>query len=164
MNEQEDKKTPEKKPLASFSLSGFLSSPRALKIIVWAGLAGMALILLSALFDSHKTEEASAAVSASASDEYAAEMEQKLREMLLCVDGVTDCRVMVTLESGSRVVYDENGKEPLTECEPTVRGVVVVVDGPTNENTNDEVCRVVKTALHLAEKRVCVVSNTVNEN
>ena len=153
-------------PRGRFSLSEWLCAPRTLKIIVWVGLIGMGLILLSALFDTKKTDETATAASAEAAgaDDYAAVMEQKLREMLLCVDGVSDCQVMVTLESGRRVVYDTSGKEPLTECQPTVRGVVVVLNGTADETAKEEACRVVKTALHLAEKRVCVVSNTSGEN
>ncbi len=153
-------------PRERFSLSEWLCAPRTLKIVVWVGLIGMGLILLSALFDTHKADEAATAASAevASADDYAAAMEQKLRELLLCVDGVSDCRVMVTLESGRRIVYDASGKEPLTECQPTVRGVVVVLNGTADETAKEEACRVVKTALHLAEKRVCVVSNISGEN
>lgn len=144
----------EKRP----DFSAWLTSPKVRKIIVWAGMIGMGLILLSYFLDSgNKTETA---VAAETSADYAAVMETKLHDLLVCVNGVTECRVLVTLENGSRYVYASNGKDPLTECEPTVRGVVVVVDGTLSEQTENEIKTVVKTALHLAEKRVCVVANT----
>lgn len=155
-----DKSTPDEVVLPPRrSFFEWLNSEKARKIVVWAGLLGMLLLLLSVLFDnSADTVEADAPVT-----DYAAEMETKLHELLLCVEGVSDCRVMVTLESGSRVVYANGGREPMTECEPTVRGVVVVIDGAIEEQTEEEVKRVVKTALHLAEKRVCVVVNSTNQ-
>ena len=141
-------------------LSAWFTSPKVRTVIVWAGLIGMGLILLSYFFDSGKKATSTAAQETSS--DYAAVMETKLRDLLLCVEGVNDCQVLVTLENGSRYVYaDNNSKEPLTECEPTVRGVVVVVNGAVDDQTETEIKSVVKTALHLAEKRVCVVANTI---
>ena len=150
-------KTEEGEKTPHVSVSEWLSSPKALKIIVWAGLIGMALILVSSLWDSHRAAQ----TAAPASDDYAAVMEAKLQETLLCVNGVSDCRVLITLENGSRAVY-AGGKE-LTECEPTVRGVVVVVQGVLDDTAETEVKNVVKTALHVTEKRVCVVTDMQNE-
>ncbi len=141
-------------------ISAWLTSPKMRNFIVWAGLIGMGLILLSYFFDSSKKAETS--VSSQPSSDYAAVMETKLHDLLLCVEGVTNCQVLVTLEDSGRLVYaSNNSKEPLTECEPTVRGVVVVVEGVVSDKTEAEIKTVVKTALHLAEKRVCVVANTV---
>ncbi len=157
MSERPEETTETKKS----EISGWLTSPKTLKILVITGLVGMALILISSFFDTKPTDTQTAATAA---DDYAAVMENKLHDMLLCVDGVTECRVLVTLENGNRVVYANGGKEPLTECEPTVRGVVVVVDGFVDETCEMQVKNVVKTALHLAEKRVCVVTNISGEN
>ncbi len=147
--------TPSTRP----TFAAWICSDKARKLIVLAGLLGMVLLLLSVLFDNSSAAPLDADVS---SEDYATEMETKLHDLLLCVDGVTDCRVLITLENGNRVVYANGGKEPLTECEPTVRGVVVVVNGAVDETVENEVKHVVKTALHLAEKRVCVVANTTN--
>lgn len=148
----------ETKPIKP-DFSAWMTSPKIRSIIVWAGILGMGLILLSALFGSGAKEEQTAAQETSS--DYATVMETKLHDLLICVEGVTECRVLITLENGSRYVYANNGKEPLTECEPTVRGVVVVVDGVVSKEAETEIKSVVKTALHLAEKRVCVVANTI---
>ena len=148
--------------LSKEKIGRWLTSDNARKVLVLAGLLGMALLLLSCL--SERKSAATAVPTTDSAASYTAEMEEKLRAMILCVDGVSDCRVMVTLESGGRTVYASGGKTPLTECEPTVRGVVVMVGGVPNEETEAAVREVVKTALHLAEKRVCVVVNTHIEN
>lgn len=140
-----------------FSLAEWLNSPKSLKIIVWVGLAGMALILLSSLWENRRDTE----TAATATDDYAAVMEAKLQETLCCVGGVEDCRVLITLENGNRAVY-AGGKE-LTECEPTVRGAVVVVRGTVDDAVETEVKNVVKTALHITEKRVCVIAESQDE-
>lgn len=157
---KEENTAPRKSTAMSETVSRFLTSEKAQRWIVWIGLAGMLLLLLSVLFDTHSTD---AATTADTGEDYAIVMEQKLREMALCVEGVSDCRVLVTLESGSRYVYEDNDDQPLTSCEPTVRGVVVMLKGPVSDAGQQEVKTMVKTALHLTDKRVCVVCDTHNE-
>lgn len=145
--------------LSKETIGRWLTTDNARKALVLAGLLGMALLLISCLTERKAASTAAQPTTDSAAS-YTATTEEKLRSMILCVDGVSECRVMVTLESGGRTVYASGGKTPLEECEPTVRGVVVMVDGAPNEETKTQVKEVVKTALHLAEKRVCVVVNT----
>ena len=61
-------------------------------------------------------------------------------------------KTVVTVDAG-------NGKEGLliTEIQPTVRGVVVACEGAANEAVALRVVTAVRTALDIAEKRVCVI-------
>ena len=112
----------------------------------------MALILLSQFLPE------SQAVSAPETD-YADLLEQRLVALVSSVDGVGECRVMVTLESGTEHVYTAQ-TALVAEVYPTVRGVVVVCEGGDQPAICDRVIEVVTTALNVSKRRVCVTKLT----
>lgn len=150
--------------------------------LLWIGLAGILLIALSEMFPRGEKEEQTAAVTVSGAQVEQA-LEQRITALLRQVEGVGTCRVMVTLESGSRAVYaadtvsasDADGSTSLSEnylsvdtadgpvglllthIQPTVKGVAVVCDGGGNPAVQQRVVQVVSTAFHISERRVCVV-------
>ena len=150
--------------------------------LLWIGLAGILLIALSEIFPHGETEEQTSTVTVSGAQVEQA-LEQRITALLRQVEGVGACRVMVTLESGSRAVYaadtvsvsDADGSTSLSETyltvdtdkgpvglllthiQPTVKGVAVVCDGGGNPAVQQRVVQVVSTAFHISERRVCVV-------
>ena len=155
---------------------------RLLRVLLWVGLAGMLLIGLSELLPSRNSEESAAAVTLTASQVEQA-LEQRITALLRQVEGVGSCRVMVTLESGTRMVYAADAVSStgadgaaslsesyltvdtdagpvgllLTRIQPTVKGVAVVCDGGDSDAVRQRVIQVVSTAFHISERRVCVV-------
>lgn len=130
----------------------WLKGENGRRTIVIAGLLGMALILLSQFLPE------SQAVSAPETD-YADLLEQRLVALVSSVDGVGECRVMVTLESGTEHVYTAQ-TALVAEVYPTVRGVVVVCEGGDQPAICDRVIEVVTTALNVSKRRVCVTKLT----
>ena len=129
--------------------------PNGWKWIVWAGLIGMGLILLSNFWPPStqtSTAEQSEAWDAAA---YTAELEQRLTDMLAHIEGVGACRVMITLENARQYVYTDR-HEVVTEIQPTVKGVIVVCAGAENEAVVERVQTAVQTVLHITSRRVCV--------
>lgn len=150
--------------------------------LLWIGLAGILLIALSEIFPRGEKEEQTASVTVSGAQVEQA-LEQRIAALLRQVEGVGACRVMVTLESGSRAVYAadtvsaagadgatslsesylsvDTADGPvgllLTHIQPTVKGVAVVCDGGGNPAVQQRVVQVVSTAFHISERRVCVV-------
>ncbi|MBR3289316.1 MAG: hypothetical protein IKI63_00905, partial [Clostridia bacterium] len=115
----------------------------------------MALILLSD-FRSPAAKKASA----ESAEEwnaaaYTAELEQRLTDMLVQIEGVGDCQVMVTLENARQYVYTDR-HEVVTEVQPTVKGVMVVCAGADDETVAQRVQTAVQTVLHITARRVCV--------
>lgn len=152
-------------------------SDRTVRILLGVGLAGILIIALTECLPSRRSEEADDLPAATAAQVEAA-LESRIADLLTVVEGVGDCRVMVTLESESRAVYaadvavtDDTRSESyltvdtdggpvgllLTTLQPTVKGVVVACDGGTDPAVRERVADVVATAFHISERRVCVV-------
>lgn len=95
-------------------VSAFCKSPRARRIVVAAGLLGVALILLSEFLPAKKTDNANApnvpSPTAQTAEEYTDALEQRLGVVVRGIDGVGRCRVMVTLENGVEYVYASKEK------------------------------------------------------
>ena len=158
------------------------SKDKVVRYLLWIGLAGIVLIALSEIFPREKDTDTAASVTVSG-DQVEAALEQRITALLRQVEGVGSCRMMVTLESGSRAVYAadtvsatgadgsvslsesylkvETDTGPvgllLTHVQPTVKGVAVVCDGGGNAAVQQRVIQVVSTAFHISERRVCVV-------
>ena len=131
----------------------WLKSEKGSRLIVILGLVGMGLILLSQFWPGgEQTTAANAEIS------YAADLEVRLTELVAAVDGVGDCRVMITLESGTEYVYT-SPTTLVTEILPKIRGVVVVCDGGDDIAVCERVTEVVTTALNIPQRRVCVTKS-----
>ena len=149
---------------------------RAVRLLVLAGVVGMLLIALSECHSPDVSGCEDTAVVSAAQVEQA--LEQRITSLLDTVEGVGRCRVMVTLESEEQAVYaadttqsetasssayltvDTDGGPVgllLTRIQPTVRGVVVVCAGAKDPAVCTRVQKVITTAFHISERRVCVV-------
>ena len=152
---------------------------RAVRWLVIAGVAGMVLIALTEWLPRRDdTAPATSAAVTAAQVEQA--LEQRITALLEEVEGVGDCRVLVTLECDEQAVYaaDTTRTEGggtlsesyltvdtddgpvglmLTRIQPTVRGVAVVCRGAEDPAVCQRVQAVVATAFHISERRVCVV-------
>ena len=151
-----------------------------IRLLVAVGVIGIGLIALSEWLPSSGGKTASPTVSVTATDAELA-LEQRLTGLLTAVDGVGECRVLVTLERDAQTVYAANrvtGKDtagetvltvdtdsgpvglPLTTLLPTVKGVAVVCAGGDDPAVCHRVIQTVATAFHISERRVCVVPLT----
>lgn len=159
-----------------------LGRDRVVRLLLILGLAGMLLIALSEWRpDVRRGEEEAPVILTESQVEQA--LERRITALLRQVEGVGSCRVMVTLESGTRTVYaadtvssvgadgsaslsedylavdtdDGPAGLLLTRIQPTVKGVAVVCDGGGSDAVRQRVIQVVSTAFHISERRVCVV-------
>lgn len=90
-------------------LSPLWQGDKKTKLIVFAGLLGMALILFSSFFE--KEPAAKAPGGEWNSEQYQAMLEQRLLETVSSVEGVGKAKVMITLESGVEYVYAQAEKK-----------------------------------------------------
>ncbi len=149
-----------------------VKSDKKRRILIGIGLIGIALIALSEWLPSRRAPTATAQQMVEASEIEAA-LEKRITNMLTGVAGVGNCRVMVTLEQGSRFVYagekSQTGEKTLlvetdsgavglllTEIQPTVRGVAVVCRGGGDPAVRENVISLITTAFHLSSGRVWV--------
>lgn len=160
--------------------SAWLGKGRGTRWLIALGVVGMILIALTEWLPDR--EPSSNAVTATEAQLEQA-LERRITSLLRQVEGVGNCRVMVTLDSGPQVVYaadqtasmaadgSSSSSEsyltvdtdrgpvglPLTTVSPTIRGVAVVCDGGGDDAVCQRVVQVVATAFHISERRVCVV-------
>lgn len=93
----------------SLPLLKFLKSGRGVKLAVAIGVLGMVLILLSEWLPSGAKETAT--VPQKTTEGYRTEIEERLGALLSGMQGVGNCQVYVTLESGVEYVYAKEQKE-----------------------------------------------------
>ena len=149
-------------------------SGKAQRWLVGLGVAGILLIAATELLPTggRKASSGDASVTVTAQ---AAELalEERIRQLLSAVEGVGNCRVMVTLERDAQTVYATDtvadGQQvlvvetdagpvglPLTTLLPSVKGVAVVCDGGGDAAVCERVTQLVATAFHISQRRVYV--------
>lgn len=74
------------------------------RIIIVAGIVGILLIWLST-FLPDKKDTSTANEKTKTADQFIAETEQKLMDIICSIDGAGKCRVMLTLENGVEYIY-----------------------------------------------------------
>lgn len=166
-------------------LSGFvarLGDGKWRRFVIIAGIAAIALLFLSTLNSSgRKQEQTEQCYSAEDAAKLERELEQRLTEIISEIDGVTEPRVMVTLECTSERVFAEETKSSSSADEvstentlalsgsakealetsvilPRVRGVAVVCGGADNVLIKEKVVNTAARVLDIGVSKVYVTS------
>jgi len=131
------------------SISVLLNNDKAVKIIVAAGFAIIAIILLSDLFGlgggSKPEPEARGLEFRQGADQYARKLEEQLGDILSRIQGTGRVKVMLTLED-----YESGAM-------PRVRGAAVVCEGGGDIHVKQKVVETVSKVLGISTARVSVV-------
>ncbi len=154
---------------------------KKIKIIVAVGLIGMLLILASEMLGSNdKVQKNEESVQFSYSD-YTLQLENKLTDVISSIQGVGECRVMITLENTTESVYATNnenksddkssnrkdeyvfydsaqGEAPvlIKEYLPKVQGVTVVCSGGDDIAVKEKIIESVTSLFNIPTNRVSV--------
>ena len=171
----------------STNWKAFFYSDKGRRGMLIIGLIGIGMIFLSGVFSNVRVSgiTESQSIPILTAQEHAKQLEMRLTEIIRQIEGVGNCSVMVTLESGTEyryaqeeksdhytseskqeanlekkyVFYDTgDGKQALilAEIEPTVKGVVIVCGGARHAAVQQRVIQVVTTALGISSTKVCV--------
>lgn len=135
----------------------FLENPKAVKIIIIAGVIGIALIFISSYFeaDKGKLDE-----SFDDTQKYGQSLELSLEEIVRKIQGVGEVDILLTMENSSENVYLSEKDTKTKEIQPTVRGVVVVCDGAEDPVVCGRVMSAVTKALDITSTKVCITKLT----
>ena len=155
------------------------------KIILTAGIAAIAVIMMSGVFTTNKETVQNYAQQYDI-EEYRANLESRLADIISHIDGAGDTGVMITIDSGKEYIYAQNmsvdessdsdsakhsqenkyytvksqtnGEEPILirESEPRVRGVIVVCEGAGNSAVRETIKTAVASIFNIAENKISV--------
>ena len=156
------------------------------KIIIIAGIAGIALILFSGLFSTVKDEIPPESNTQFDIEEYRVTLESRLADIISHIQGAGSTGVMITLDGGREYLYAQNtaveessdssslrrseenkyytvkdtssGENPviIRESEPRVRGVIVVCEGADNSAVKAAITHAVSSIFNIAENKISV--------
>ncbi len=104
------------------------SNDRLRKIVIIAGVVGIALIFLSSYIDfgfaSKKGEDEEFSVKT-----YSTQIEGDLQSVISEIEGAGKTKVLLTMENSVEYVYLNDSTTKTKEIEPLIRGVLVVCEG-----------------------------------
>lgn len=163
------------------SLTSFISGDsKKIKVIVALGLIGIVLIFASDMLGkSDKKQEVNN--DKINYEDYTDQLENKLKNLIMAIEGVGECQVMITLENTTESVYatdvefknddnsvnqkdeyvfydSEKGETPvlIKEYLPKVQGVTVVCTGGDNIAVKEKIIQAVTSLFNIPTNRVSV--------
>lgn len=140
-----------------FDMKEFLSSDKARKIFIAAGLIAIVLIFISSQFSSDKNTDKHLSFDI---DEYQTNLSSEVLSMVQSVEGAGVAKVLLTLEDSYEYVYLDDGKTLQKVNEPTIRGVVVACEGGGSAVVSEEITKLLTTVLGVPSTKVCVTKLT----
>ncbi|MGN0630483.1 MAG: hypothetical protein ACI4JN_04060 [Ruminococcus sp.] len=123
-------------------LKNLMKGENSVRLVVIAGLAGLAFILMSSWFPDDKGEE-SQKLSEITSDNtsetdqtvrYTEILEERLEKMLSEIDGVGSCSVMITVSGGVSYSYAQNAEQQIGENVNEIKKQFVVLDKDSGDS------------------------------
>ncbi len=165
------------------------SGERKTKAIVLLGMVGLGCIFLSSLIPEKEKSDASESETVAEDfgdgTEYAAVLEERLESILSCIEGVGECRVMITVSGSAANTYardsqeyadsesheinceyvlcdNETGDSPLIEytLNPQINGVIIACEGGEHNVVREMVYNAAEAVLNIPSNRICVVKIT----
>lgn len=106
---------------------------KRIRIIVAVGLIGMVLILASEMMPDNKKAVNTESTSQQSYSEYTIELENKLISVISAIDGVGECKVMITLQNTSESVYATNYESKTDDNSSNNKGEYVIYDSTIGE-------------------------------
>ena len=134
---------------------GRLSSNGMLKrLLLFAGIAGIALIFLSNYLGAgaEKTESDDAF----SVKTYSTKIESDLENVISQIEGAGKTKVLLTVENSVEYVYLKDSTTKTKEVQPVIRGVLVVCEGGGDPVTVERVTDAVTKALDITTSKICV--------
>lgn len=137
------------------NLKKLVSSDGIRRIIIIAGIVGIALIFLSSYIDfdgsnnKQKDEEFSVTT-------YSTEIESNLQTVISKIEGAGKTHVLLTMENSVEYVYLKDSTTKTKEIEPLIRGVLVVCEGGDDPVVVQRITEAVTKSLDISTAKVCI--------
>lgn len=130
-------------------------SDKMRRIIIIAGIAGIALIFLSNYIDignsTDKKREEEFSVTT-----YSTQIENDLQSVISHIEGAGKTEVLLTMENSVEYVYLDDSTTKTKEIEPIIRGVLVVCEGGDSPVVVERITEAVTKSLDISSAKVCI--------
>ncbi|MCL1881622.1 MAG: hypothetical protein FWF76_05535 [Oscillospiraceae bacterium] len=145
------------------NLKKLFANEKSLKAMIIGGLALIAMLFLSSIFDgdntpSYNRHSQESEISNDTVSEYEIRLENKLKRAVSALDGVGELTIVVTLDSVSETVYAERGSGVRTIITPRVRGVAIIAEGADNPIIKAQITELASRLLGVNTTRISVNS------
>ncbi|MBQ2944703.1 MAG: hypothetical protein IJD93_08455 [Ruminococcus sp.] len=127
-------------------------SEKTRNVIIIAGLACLALLFISTVFDKQEAVDTDNL----STDNYQAVLSSEILSMVTSVEGAGEAKVLLTLENSYEYIYLDDGRTLQKINEPTVRGVVVACKGADSAMVCSNITQLLTTALNIPSTKVCI--------
>ena len=135
------------------ALNRIAGSDKWRRVILIAGIAGIALLMLSGLELPSCTPERDAEFSVKA---YSEKLEDDLEAAIERMEGAGKTRVLLTMENSVEYVYLRDSATKTKEVEPQIRGVLVLCEGGDKPAVISRVTDAVTRTLDISAAKVCI--------
>lgn len=125
------------------------------RIIIIAGIAGIALIFISSYIDFGAISKSEAEEEFSVTT-YSTEIESDLQSVISKIEGAGETHVLLTMENSVEYVYLDDSTTKTKEIEPLIRGVLVVCEGGDDPVVVERITEAVTKALDISTAKVCI--------
>lgn len=136
-------------------LRKLIDSDKARRIIIIAGIAGIALIFLSSYIDFDGAADSASQEEFSVTT-YSTEIESDLQSVISDIEGAGETKVLLTMENSVEYVYLDDSTTKTKEIEPVIRGVLVVCEGGGDPVVVERITEAVTKALDISTAKVCI--------
>ena len=138
----------------SETLNKIAGSDKWRRIILIAGIAGIALLLLSGLdVTSCTSKSGGTEFSVKA---YSEQLENDLEAAIAKMEGAGKTQVLLTMENSVEYVYLRDSATKTKEVEPLIRGVLVLCEGGDSPAVVERVTNAVTRTLNISAAKVCI--------
>lgn len=165
------------------TLNKAFSSKNRVKIFVAAGIIGIILILMSEAVPSNSSEKKESGIEQDCISytEYTEALEEQTADLIGSVEGVGECKIMITLKNTRESVYAQNTQESSDEKSssgeyeyvmyegengdapvlikqnyPEIQGIAVVCAGGDNVAVKEQVINCISSLYNLPASRISV--------
>lgn len=140
----------------SKSLKKLFESEKLRKVIIIAGIVGIALIFLSTYIDFGSLSGQSDDTEGFSVTTYSTQIQSDLESVISSIDGAGKTKVLLTMENSVEYVYLDGSTTKTKEIQPVIRGVLVVCEGGDKPVVVERVTDAVTKALDISTAKVCI--------
>lgn len=165
--------------------SDVIKNNKKMALIVVVGFLVITIVFISELNFNNNNSEKTAIREDVSTEEYCKYLEEKVTDIIECIDGAGKTKVMITLSETTEYIYATNDKDTrknndtsndtsiendyviierdnndtgllIKKIEPKVRGVAIVCEGGNNSSVQNQIYSAASAVLNISTSRISI--------